>query len=262
MQPGRTARTAWLIAGAVMLAASLAWGTYEVFGLVAHEEYTVVDRFAATEIAAVEVHNDDGAVSVIGREDLDEIVVTAKVTESLRSPSRAVDRLGDRLVLGGDCPAFSGQWCSVDYTIEVPRDRAIEVHSSNGRVEVRGIDGDTVVSADNGRVEVTDMGGSLELSSDNGRVTGEALRSTRVLAHSDNGRVQLEFVVEPVEVVAESDNGRVEVVVPQTDAAYRLDMDSDNGDVNEEVRADPTSDRSITAISDNGSVTVRYPETR
>lgn len=262
VQPGRPARTGWLVAGAVALVLALGWGTYQMIGLVAHEKRTFVERFDAAAVSTIEIRTDNGHVTVIGRDGLSEVVVTSNVTESLRSPRRRADRRADRLVLDADCPRFAGQWCSADYVVETPRDMALDIDSENGSIEIRGIDGDVVAFTDNGRIEVVDASGALELDSDNGRVTAEGLRSSWVKACSDNGRIELEFLAEPDEVVAETSNGRVEVIVPRTDATYRLELDSDNGDVNEEIRTDPTSRRLIRAESDNGSVTVRYPDTR
>ena len=50
------------------------------------------------------------------------------------------------------------------------------------------------------------------------------------------------------------------VVLPDTPDAYAVDIDTDNGNVRNDVRTDPTSSRTITVSSDNGSVTVRYPD--
>jgi DUF4097 and DUF4098 domain-containing protein YvlB len=80
-----------------------------------------------------------------------------------------------------------------------------------------------------------------------------------VAADSDNGRVSLAFASAPTTVTATSDNGRVEVVVPDTADTYRVDAQTDTGSTDVGVRTDPTSDRSITAETDNGSVSVRYP---
>ena len=57
--------------------------------------------------------------------------------------------------------------------------------------------------------------------------------------------------------MATSDNGRVDVVVPDDGTAYRVDLQSDNGSETIEVPVDSASDRTITAHSANGSVTVR-----
>ena len=47
--------------------------------------------------------------------------------------------------------------------------------------------------------------------------------------------------------------------MPDDDDAYRVDVRHRHGSTDIGVRTDPASDRSITAHTDNGSVTVRYP---
>src|SRR3546814_7518032 len=60
------------------------------------------------------------------------------------------------------------------------------------------------------------------------------------------------------EVRTSTDNGSVDIAVPRTDDAYRVDLDTDNGSTDSMVATDPTSERSITARSNNGSLTVGY----
>src|SRR3546814_17655903 len=64
------------------------------------------------------------------------------------------------------------------------------------------------------------------------------------------------------EVRTSTDNGSVDIAVPRTDDAYRVDLDTDNGSTDSMVATDPTSERSITARSNNGSLTVRSAERR
>ena len=104
---------------------------------------------------------------------------------------------------------------------------------------------------------LADVSGPLQLSTDNGRVEATRLRSATVTADSDNGRVQLEFAAAPTTVVATSNNGRVEVVVPADGTAYRVDAQTDSGSETIDVPTDPTSPRTITLRTDNGSVTAR-----
>src|SRR3546814_12492069 len=44
----------------------------------------------------------------------------------------------------------------------------------------------------------------------------------------------------------------------RSDDAYRVDLDTDNGSTDSMVATDPTSERSISARSNNGSLTVGY----
>ena len=50
------------------------------------------------------------------------------------------------------------------------------------------------------------------------------------------------------------------VVLPDTPDAYAVDIDTDNGSEHNDVRTDPASSRTITLSSDNGNVTLRYPD--
>ncbi|HWM22821.1 MAG TPA: DUF4097 family beta strand repeat-containing protein, partial [Ilumatobacteraceae bacterium] len=97
-------------------------------------------------------------------------------------------------------------------------------------------------------------------TTDNGRIDATGVRSTTVSADSDNGSVEIVMVSPPRELQATTDNGSVDIVLPDTPDAYAVDIGTDNGSERNDVRTDPTSSRTITLSSDNGDVTVRYPD--
>ncbi len=97
-------------------------------------------------------------------------------------------------------------------------------------------------------------------TTDNGSIHATGIRSETVSADSDNGSVEIVMVTPPQELEATTDNGSVDVVLPDTPDAYAVDADTDNGSVRNDVRTDPTSSRTITLSSDNGNVTLRYPD--
>ncbi len=78
------ARALWWLAGLVLLASSLAWGVYTLVTVIAHEERTETTRFGAQGVEVLDVNSDGGRVTVTGRADLDEIVITADIGEGLR----------------------------------------------------------------------------------------------------------------------------------------------------------------------------------
>jgi DUF4097 and DUF4098 domain-containing protein YvlB len=251
------ARTAWLVLGGLLVVASFAWGTFQVVSLLAHEEYTEIDTFAAAEVTTLDLSNGNGRVTVLGT-DTDEIAVTAEISEGLRAPRREMRVVDGRLDIDAGCSLLAGTWCQVDLTVQLPAHMAVEIDADNGRVEVRGIDAPVLVRSDNGSVELDRLAGALDARTNNGRVVARQVSSADVRAQSDNGRVELQFDGEPMTVVASSDNGDVEVLLPDTDAVYQVDIGSENGSVDQQVRVDPTSERSITISSDNGNVSVRY----
>ena len=67
----------------------------------------------------------------------------------------------------------------------------------------------------------------------------------------------LEFAAAPTTVVATADNGRVKVVVPTDGTAYRVDDGHRQRLRGRPVPTDDASTRTITARTDNGSITVR-----
>ena len=252
----RAVRILWLIFGAVLFVGALTWGAYEVVSIVSHEERTEINTYPAAGLTTVDVGNRSGSVRVVAT-DGDEVVVRAEISEGLRATGERHEVVGDVLELRATCPNFGSDWCGVSYELQVPRDLALVVRADDGSVDVTGMTGVVDINADNGSVELTGLSGTIRASTDNGGVEGFDLRSPAVTVDSDNGSVSLEFTEAPTTVVATTDNGSVEVVVPADGAAYRVDVQSDDGSETDEVLEDPASPRSITIRTDNGSATAR-----
>jgi hypothetical protein len=260
--PSLKARRLWRFGGMVIAVILLPFGVLNVVSQLAHEEHTEVRGFPAEGIRLIEVHNSTGHVRIVGDESGggadDTITVTTHVSTGLRKTGHSQRVEGDRLLLDATCPSFLSSFCEVIYTVETPPGVDVLVRSELG-VTVEGIDGDVDVTSDQGGVELSRIGGTLRADSDQGTVRGSGLRSPDVEATTDQGGVALRFDAEPERVVADSDQGDVEVVVPDGEAFYRLDTDTDQGRVVRDIRTDPSSDRSITASTDQGDVILRYP---
>jgi Putative adhesin len=248
----------WRIGGSLGAVCVLGFGTMQSVSQIAHEEETVVRHFDGAGLRLIDVDNSAGSVHVVGV-DGDEVTVRARVSHGLRSTGESAHLDGDRLVLESTCPLVGSNFCHVSYDVEVPNDVDVVIQADE-RISVSDVTGDVEASTDNGRVEAARIDGDVELYSDNGRVTGTDLRAGTARAASDNGRVELGFLAPPGSVTAASDNGSVEVILPDTPEDYRIvDVSSDNGTAaTPDIRIDPESQRTITATSDNGDVTVRY----
>jgi len=258
--PSRRVRRTWMIVGSLVTVPALLMGASGVASALAHEERTEVSTFDADGLRSVDIDNAAGSIRIIGVEDADTVTVNARISDGLRPTGHDVRREGDRVVVEGSCPVFLSDWCGVRYTIEVPSELAVVAHADNGPVTVTDIAGDVEASSDNGRVELARIEGAVKLHSDNGSVTGTEIRgASQAEATSDNGDVRLEFLDPPDDVVSTSDNGSIEVVLPDTGELYRVDAHSDNGTVSTGgVGTRPGSDRTITAESGNGDVTITY----
>lgn len=248
---------AWIVIGSVLTAGALVFTTGNIISQLAHDEETITDTFDAADLSAIDIAGSDGSIEVVGGAG-DQVRLVAEIDHGLRRTGTSQRIEGTTLVLRSSCPLLSN-WCQVDYRLEVPARMAVTARTDNGRITVRDLDGPLDVDADNGSIELVRVGGTIRGSTDNGSLVATGLRSTEVAADSDNGRVSLTFVDPPRSVEATTDHGSVTVVVPDDDTIYRVVVGTDLGRSDVGVRTDPDSDRVITARSDVGSVSVRYP---
>lgn len=254
------ARVTLIVVASVGSVVLLVTGGFWAFSALARDTETITTVYDESDVRLVDIESANGSITVVGG-NRDDIVVTATLTHSFRRTNLQTDEQGDRLVIRDRCggPLFAS-FCRADYTVQVPTGIAAVLQSRNGSILVTSLEGDLDASSANGRVAATQVTGDVRLRSSNGRVEGTGLSSDRADASSSNGRVSLAFAEAPRAVEATTSNGRVEIVLPETAEAYRIDASSDNGSVDTPVRTDPSSRRTIVAESNNGSVTVRYPD--
>ena len=250
-------RGLWKAFAALLVIGAFVSGTFQIVTLLAHEERTVVTSYPVEGIARIDVDNSAGSVRIVATEG-DTIEVTAEISDGLRSTGESQGVFGDTLELRGTCPIFGSDWCRVSYRISIPPSLDVRVDADDGSVDVIGVTGNVDLDTDNGSIEMESLSGSIRATNDDGSIEGTGLRSQDVSADTDNGRVTLSFVAPPTSVVATSNHGSVEVVVPDDGTAYRLDMDTDSGNQNNELPlVDANAERSIVVRTDHGSVTAR-----
>ena len=256
--PTPRARTAWKVAASITAVVVLLWGLSLAVTQIAHEEHTTSTEFDAGGLSTLDVRIDSGSLTVVGT-DGDVVKVTARISDGLRATSESQTMNGDRLELRASCPGFLSNFCTVDYTVEMPSRMSVRARLDNDGIRLTGTTGDIDVRSANGGITVRGSGdGTVLAHSDNGNVTGTDLRAGVVEAHSDNGEVSLGFLDAPRAVEATSDNGDVTVTVPDDASAYTVTTSSSNGSTAAPVRTDPGSSRRITAKSSNGDVLVNY----
>lgn len=251
-------QTAWLAAGSVLTIGAFGWGAFNVVDLLAHEVRTVTETVDAEGVSVIDIDNTNGRVIVTGTET-DTITIVARVSDGLRATGNSTRLVDDRLEIRASCPLIGSLWCSVDYRIEVPAGIDLDINADDGRVEVVDMRGALTIDGDNGSIDVRGAEGPLRATTDNGSVHATGIRSETVSADSDNGSVEIVMAASPQHLEATTNNGSVEVVIPDTPDTYAVSVDTDNGNASNDIRTDPTSSRTITASSDNGNVTVRYP---
>jgi hypothetical protein len=256
--PGsRVARAVWITIGGVLAIAALAWGTYSVISILAHEEHVERSTFASSDVTALAVSNDSGSVTIVATPG-DTIEVVAEVSDGWQPTDVSSEVVDGVLVLRAGCPVFVSPWCNVHYTVAIPGDRAVTVDGS-GPVRVRGMTAPIDIDSDDGRIELDEISGDIDVSNDDGRIIGRRLSASTVDARNHNGSIELSFLDPPQSVTAHTSNGSIEVVVPDTEILYRVEMDTRHGGTDNLVRTDPNSDHVIDLSTSNGSITVRPP---
>jgi DUF4097 and DUF4098 domain-containing protein YvlB len=252
-------RRAWLVLGSVAAVAGLGLGVLWTVSALGHETRTVARSFDAAKVRSLDVDAGDGDVVVLGDAETTSVDVRLRITEDVFGSDHSI-RLRDdgRLDIRTGCHVFWSFHCGFRIEVHVPRNTVVQVRTDNGDVRVSGIDAPTGLATDNGDVRVEDVAGDLRLSTDNGDVVGIGVRSPTVTSETDNGDVSLAFGAPPRDVRAASDNGGLDLRLPAGDDAYAVHTETDNGSVVTPIRTDPTSDRRITATSDNGDIAIRY----
>ena len=244
-------RTAWLVLGCVVAVPALGFGTVNVVSLLAHEERTEVRTVDADGVAVLDVHNGAGSVEVVGVEGADEVTVRARISEGLRATGHRVEVEGDRLEVRGSCPLVGGDWCEVDYTIEVPT-RLRRGVGPGGRspcptsragswprpTSPRSRSPRWPASWSSTATRAGSRGATCGPPGWRRRPTRAASNRVRHLPRVD----------------VDADQGRIDIVLPDDpDVAYATELDADQGTISDRIRQDPTSDRTIRASSDQGT---------
>ncbi|MDQ1682186.1 MAG: hypothetical protein QOH99_727 [Frankiaceae bacterium] len=247
--PGRRAA---LAIGVPIIAASVAWTGV---GFAALAGRTTVTTTASYDVLGqhLSVSANDGDVAVRPSPDA-QVHVTTTLRYGLHEPvvTRTLDATGLRV--DGKCRWFEDH-CSVNFEIAVPAGFAIDVSASGGDVRATGLNGDARLSSSGGDVSVSAMSGNLTLDSGGGDVRATRLTSPHVLATSSGGDVEVRFSSAPVAVDARSSGGDVGVHVPGGDS-YRIQTSSSGGDVHMSVPRNDLAERSLTAQSSGGDVTM------
>lgn len=259
MDTSHIVRWAWRLGGGLVTFGVLVMGVTQVVLGVAHEEYTVERTFDGAGIAAIDVRSSSGSVRVVGSDNSsDTITVTAHVSDGLRKTGHEEYVQDDRLRLEATCP-FLSNFCDVSYEIEAPPGVDVNVRTE-GSVTASYVRGDVDLDSDHGRIEVVGIDGDVRLHSSHGSVSAAGLTAPSVDASSSHGSVSVELEEAPLAVNASSAHGDVEVAVPEEDGiAYQVDESgTDHGVLATPISTDPSSDRSITATSGHGDVTIRY----
>jgi hypothetical protein len=232
-------RPAWRILASLLALAALVWGTFSVVNVLAHGERHVARAFPAAGVTTVDVSTDRGTVRVVAS-DRDDISVRGYISNGLGGTDHSERVRGDRLVLDASCSVPVAYWCTASYTVRVPRDVEVRLWSGSGDVSVSGTTKAAVLGSQHGSIDASNLGGDV------------------VRARTDHGSVRLSFATTPRRVDATTSHGDVTVVVPRSDAEYRVELATDHGSTTNRVRSNPDAPAVLHLSTGHGDATARY----
>ena len=143
----------------------------------------------------------------------------------------------------------------VRFSIRVPRNAVLElISSSNGRIDVDGVEGSAHLHTSNGGIRVLRFKGDLQADTSNGTIeTGELSGNANL--HTSNGSVRGDASGGSFEAV--TSNGRIEVRLKDPATTWPVRLRSSNGHI--EVTVDANVLPELRASTSNSSILVRLP---
>lgn len=206
------------------------------------------------------VRSDNSSVILTGAESSEltvEALVSLRISESRAAEAferlkPTVRRLSDNpstVEVRFDVPAeLRRTSAAAQLEIQVPASVAVDVVTTNGRLqvsEVRGgadlkttngaiaakhVSGKVVAETSNGRVDLNEIDGDVWVETSNGAVAASAITGG-VQARTSNGRIRYTALHAPTQSVAlRTSNGAIDVELPGQ-AAIAFDLDTSNGKV-------------------------------
>ena len=172
-------------------------------------------------------------------------------------PTLTVDTRGDTTTIQGRCSDAWFSRCSLGITVSAPATVDLTVTSTNGAIGVSDLTGSVRVETTNGKIDTQNLIGTLDLHTTNGAIRVDGCESDDVIAQTTNGAVDLDFTQAPSTVEARSTNGSITIRVPD-DVTYFVEAHTVNGQVDtNDIGSDRKAERTITAETVNGGVTVK-----
>lgn len=207
------------------------------------------DSFTVGMSPTVIVNNENGGIEINAGTD-NEVRVEATLTDAPRVQYE-ISQDGDTITVD---VSVTKQWwfygsAAADITITTPAGTYVDIDTSNGSVELHGMEGSGVLNTSNGKIVLKDVKGSYDGTTSNGAIEIGTMEGTCVISTS-NGSVDLWDVKGEVEV--ESSNGEIWFSGEMT-AGTRSRLVTSNGKVDVELLGTPSV--SLDAKTSNGVVT-------
>lgn len=189
---------------------------------------------ASVQITRIAKAGDDKTVEALLREMQADVTVGPGRIEIVSRFPKRVESVGFWDMLGQRVTSLN-----IHYHVKVPARTGLELQTTNGDLQIRGVTGVVSGTTVNGTVEIRGVRGPVDVETTNG--------SIRLAGIEGSAR-------------AETTNGTIEVTVRKVDTAGRIVLSTTNGSVTASLPADLKAD--VDAETTNGRVRVAYPVQR
>jgi hypothetical protein len=211
---------------ALLLAPALALPSS--FGM---HERTETRREPLAAGSRLSVKSANGRLTVTGW-DKEEVELQADIKEREKdSVTLSVRKTGSGLEIEAQLPRRIGSWWGesngVTMTLKVPKRLVGHFATSNGRIEVTGLEGPQALATSNGRIHAEDIKGDLDANTSNASVTVKRLEGSLKGATS-NGPLELDHVSGGIDFATSNGAIRAEGLDGQ---GQGITLTTSNGDI-------------------------------
>jgi DUF4097 and DUF4098 domain-containing protein YvlB len=189
---------------------------------------------------SVKIVVDAGASDVrIVQGHADVVRVEARITSGLRKTDFEIGRRGDEIKIVAGCQTWLNPGCGVDTTLAIPEGFPVEIRTTSGDVDVRGVDE-----------------GVLTILSGSGDIDGTGLELDEFSASTTSGDITAVFLTQPFGFKAATTSGDIEARMPDGKRTYVVRTASKSGEVDSAIESDPDGKGFVRATSGSGDITL------
>jgi len=195
--------------------------------------------------------------------DRDEVHLVAKIREfregevrfSAESKDGNVTVRAEREFVREPSVRFGfGGSSGASYTVKIPRKAFATLYSSNGRIEIRRVDGEMDANTSNGPIIAEEVGAKARLTTSNGAISAAKIKG-ELYARTSNGGIDISDIFGEADI--SSSNGRIKAI----NVSGKMEATTSNASISvEKIGATSrltTSNGAISAASIKGDVFAR-----
>jgi hypothetical protein len=230
--------------GAVITGLLIVLAALSLFSLFAGRDTHTTQRAFSAPVSASPLAIETGSADVTLLADSASGIQVVQHSNAVHGYHVGPARLsGDRLTLPSSCTGSGLSWlfyCSVSYTVHVPRDLVVKLDVGSGDVTARGVTADLTIKVGSGDVEASGLG------------------SSTAIVHSGSGDVRLEFDSAPTTVQATSGSGDLQITLPHDGVPYRVVEKTGSGDYANHVDTSESSAHTVEVETGSGDLSIDY----